>query len=72
MALGRKNWLFAGSDGGGEAAAVFYTIIETAKTNGHNPRLWITRVLDAIGRDRGATDYNALMPWVMAPEPTAA
>jgi transposase len=72
VALGRKNWLFAGSDGGGEAAAVFYTLIETAKTNGHNPRLWLTRVLDAIGRDRGVIDYDALMPWSMAPEPSAA
>ncbi|MBK3800457.1 transposase [Azospirillum brasilense] len=68
VALGRKNWLFAGSDGGGEAAAVFYTLIETAKTNGHNPRLWLTRVLEAIGRERDLTDYNALLPWTMKPE----
>ncbi|WP_085085120.1 transposase domain-containing protein [Azospirillum oryzae] len=63
MALGRKNWLFAGSGGGGEAAAVFYTLIETAKGNGHNPRLWLTRVLEAIGRDRDLTDFDALLPW---------
>jgi len=72
MALGRKNWLFAGSDGGGEAAAVFYTLIETAKGNGHNPRLWLTRVLEAIGRDRDLTDFDALLPWAIAPEPAAA
>ncbi|QCO03324.1 IS66 family transposase [Azospirillum argentinense] len=69
VALGRKNWLFAGSDGGGEAAAVFYTLIETAKANGHNPRLWLTRVLDAIGRERDLTDYDALLPWTMPTEP---
>lgn len=72
VALGRKNWLFAGSDGGGEAAAVFYTLIETAKGNGHNPRLWLTRVLETIGRDRDFTDFDALLPWAMAPEPAAA
>ncbi|WP_431854320.1 hypothetical protein [Azospirillum sp.] len=33
------------------------------------PRLWLTRVLDAIGRDRDLTDYNAFLPWSMAPEP---
>jgi hypothetical protein len=69
IAIGRKNWLFAGSDGGGAAAAVFYTLIETAKMNGHNPRAWLTRVLDAIGRDRDAVDLDALMPWAMATDP---
>jgi hypothetical protein len=69
MAIGRKNWLFAGSDGGGTAAAVFYTLIETAKMNGHNPRTWLTRVLDAIGRDRDTVDLDALMPWAMATDP---
>ena len=69
IAIGRKNWLFAGSDGGGAAAAVFYTLIETAKMNGHNPRAWLTRVLDAIGRERDAVDLDALMPWAMATDP---
>jgi len=69
VAIGRKNWLFAGSDAGGATAAAFYTLIETAKLNGHNPRVWITRVLETIGRDRDLTDYSALLPWVMTPEP---
>jgi transposase len=69
MAIGRKNWLFAGSDGGGAAAATFHTLIETAKMNGHNPRTWLTRVLDAIGHDRNAVALNALMPWAMATDP---
>ena len=72
IALGRKNWLFAGSDGGGEAAAVFYTLIETAKSNGHNPRLWLTRVLEVIGRDRESTDHDTLLPWTMPPEPATS
>lgn len=72
MAVGRKNWLFAGSDSGGETAAAFYTLIETAKLNGHNPRVWLTRVLETIGRDQALTDYGALLPWVMPPEPANA
>jgi transposase len=69
IAVGRKNWLFAGSDAGGETAAAFYSVIETAKLNGHNPRVWLTRALETIGRDRALTDYNALLPWIMIPEP---
>lgn len=63
VAIGRKNWLSAGSDAGGRAAAVFYTLIETAKANGHNPRQWLIRALEAIARDRDLTDLDALMPW---------
>jgi transposase len=72
VAIGRKNWLFAGSDAGGDTAAAFYTLIETAKLNGHNPRVWLTRVLETIGRDREMTDYSSLLPWVMTPEPSQA
>ncbi len=49
---------------------MFYSLIETAKMNGHDPRTWLTRVLDAIGRDRDAVDLDALMPWTMATDPT--
>src|SRR5882724_2045441 len=45
IALGRKNWLFAGSDQGGERAAAIYTLIETAKLNGVDPQAWLTDVL---------------------------
>ncbi|MBP2302788.1 transposase domain-containing protein [Azospirillum picis] len=51
---------------------MFCTLIETAKCNGHNPRLWLTRVLEAIGRDRDLADYNALLPWAIPPEPAEA
>jgi transposase len=47
IALGRKNWLFAGSDSGGERAAALYSLIETAKLNGIDPRAWLA---DVIGR----------------------
>jgi len=42
VALGRKNYLFVGSEGGGKAAAIAYTLIETAKLNGVDPQAWLT------------------------------
>lgn len=41
LAVGRKNWTFAGSDAGGERAAAIYTLTETAKLNGVDPQAWI-------------------------------
>src|SRR6202030_1678002 len=48
IALGRKAWLFAGSDRGGERAAVMFTLIQTAKLNGIDPRAWLADVLARI------------------------
>ncbi len=48
VAIGRKNWLFAGSEGGGKAAAIAYTLIETAKLNGVDPQAWLTDTLARI------------------------
>ena len=48
VALGRKNFLFVGSEGGGRSAAIAYTLIETAKLNGINPQAWLTDVLGRI------------------------
>jgi hypothetical protein len=48
MALGRKNWLFAGSDDGGERAAVIYSLIGTAKLNDLNPQSYLRFVLERI------------------------
>jgi len=45
IALGRKNWLFAGSDEGGVRAAAMYTLIETAKLNGLDPEAYLRDVL---------------------------
>ena len=45
VAVGRKNWLFAGSENGGHAASIFYTLIESAKANGHNPRVYLEDIL---------------------------
>ena len=48
LTLGRKNYLFMGSKGGGKAAANAYTLIETARMNGVNPEAWLTWVLERI------------------------
>ena len=68
IAIGRKNWLFAGSDDGGRAAATFYTLIETAKLNGREPRAWLAQALDTIAQNPSAPDYASIMPWAI---PTA-
>ena len=49
VALGRKNWLFAGSDSGGERAAIFYTLIRSAKLNGLEPEAYLRDILARIG-----------------------
>ena len=62
VALGRKNFLFVGSKGGGNAAAVAYTLIETAKLNYVDPQVWLTWVLAKIA-DHKITRLDELMPW---------
>ena len=62
IALGRKNWLFAGSDTGGERAANTYTIIETAKLNGLNPWKYLQKVLTDI-QDYNSSKLTDLLPW---------
>ncbi len=48
IALGRKNYLFMGSERGGKSAAIAYTLIETAKLSGVDPQAWLTDVLSRI------------------------
>jgi transposase len=62
MALGRKAWLFAGSDRGGERAAAMYSLIATAKLNEVNPRAWLADVLARIA-DHPASRLDELLPW---------
>ena len=62
VALGRKNFLFMGSEGGGKAAAIAYTLIETAKMNGVDPQAWLTDVLGRIA-DHKITRLDDLLPW---------
>jgi transposase len=62
VALGRKSWLFAGSDRGGERAAVMFTLIQTCKLNDVDPQAWLADVLTRIA-DHKITDLAALLPW---------
>jgi transposase len=69
LALGRKNYLFCGSDAGGQRAACLYTIIETAKMNGVNPEAYLTDVLARIA-DHPINQIDALLPWHWTSSPT--
>jgi transposase len=62
IALGRKAWLFAGSDRGGERAAAVYTLIGTAKLNDVDPQAWLADVLRRIA-DHPASRLDELLPW---------
>jgi transposase len=65
IALGRKNWLFAGSERGGTSAAIAYILIETAKLNGVNPQAWLTDVPSRIA-DHKINRIDELLPWQYA------
>ena len=62
VALGRRAWLFAGSDRGGERAAFMYTLIATAKLNGVDPQAWLADVLARIA-DTPRSRLGELLPW---------
>lgn len=66
IALGRRSWLFAGSDRGGERAAVMLTLIQTARLNDVDPQAWLADVLARIA-DHKITDLAALLPWNWRP-----
>lgn len=63
IALGRKNYLFAGSDAGGERAAAMYSVIQTAKLNDINPETYLCDTLNTIANGHPINRINELMPW---------
>ena len=72
VALGRKAWLFAGSDRGVERAAAIYSLIITVKLNDLDPRAWLADVLRRIA-DKSASRLHELLPWNWnGPTPTYA
>ncbi len=62
VALGRKLWLFCGSDRGGQRAAVMYSLIVTAKINDVDPQAWLAHVLTRIAK-HSAQRLSDLLPW---------
>lgn len=62
VAVGRKNWLFAGSDEGGKTASIIYTLVETAKLNNVNPVKYLHKVFEVI-QDYKANKLQDLLPW---------
>ncbi len=65
VAVGRKNWLFAGSDSGGDRAGVLYTLIRSAKLNGIEPEAYLRDVLARIGT-HPINRVDELLPWAVA------
>jgi len=65
VALGRKNFLFAGADSGGERAAAMYSLIGTAKLNGMDPEAYLRHVLGRIA-EHPINRINDLLPWNVA------
>ena len=70
IALGRKAWLFAGSDRGGERAALMYTLIQTARLNDIDPQAWLADVLARIN-DHSARELDQLLPWKWEQRPVS-
>ncbi len=62
VAVGRKNWTFAGSDEGGRRAAAIYSLIQTAKLNDVDPQAWLADVLARLP-DHPASKVADLLPW---------
>ena len=70
IALGRKSWLFCGSDRGGQRAAAMYSLIVTAKMNGIDPQAWLADVLARLP-GHPAHRLDELLPWNWTPRPSA-
>jgi transposase len=71
VAVGRRNWTFAGSDEGGRRAAAIYTLIESAKLNDIDPQAWLAYLLAHLP-DHPAKQIGDLLPWNWRPPPRVA
>lgn len=65
--IGRKNWLLAGSPRGAQASAALYSLVETARANGHEPMFYLWWMLDRLPQAQSADDYRALLPTRVSP-----
>jgi hypothetical protein len=65
--VGRKNWLFYKSPAGAETACILYSVIETAKLNGHIPSNYLKTLFERIPYAVSPDDWTALLPWNTSP-----
>src|SRR4029077_13812260 len=63
IAITRKNFLFLGSEAGGERAAILYTVLESAKLNGLDPEAWLAGVIDRMAKGHPINRLAELLPW---------
>ena len=63
----RKNWLFADTQAGAHASALIYSLLETAKANGHEPYLWLRHVLNALPSAKNIEHYKRQLSWNLGP-----
>ena len=70
--IGRKNWLFSGSPRGADAACMFYSLLETAKANGHEPYWYLRNLFNHLPAITSETDLEELMPYNLRPQTGSA
>jgi transposase len=63
IAITRKNFLFLGSDAGGDRAAVIYTVLQSAKLNGLDPEAYLADVIDRMAKGHPIHRLSELLPW---------
>jgi transposase len=63
IAITRKNFLFLGSEAGGERAATLYTVLESAKLNGLDPEAYLADIIDRLTRGHPINRLVELLPW---------
>ena len=61
--VGRKAWLFSDTPAGAQASAVIYSLLQTAKANGHEPYAWLRRVMRDLPAAKTVDEVEALLPW---------
>jgi hypothetical protein len=63
IAITRKNFLFLGSEAGGDRAAIIYTVLQTAKLNGLDPEAYLADIIDRMAKGHPANRLAELLPW---------
>jgi hypothetical protein len=69
IAITRKNFLFLGSEAGGERAAILYTVLESAKLNGLDPEAYLAGVIDRMAKGHPINRLAGLLPWTWHGQP---